>query len=459
MCGSPRRYAGDRESVRVMPAVGSVRTRTEDVARAVEAARLALEQHLRTASADTAEPLVLAHRALVHASQLLRPPVRRGSAHGHTDATVLRMNQTDAGQIEAGQIETGPHDLTRIRGIDAKAVEKLAALGITRCEQIAGWEPEDVRSIGQALDLGRSFQSNGIVDQARMLLSPIETVQGTIPDAVATWSPRPSTHDVGTDPVAPLTSAELAVVHDTLRRGVAVCNMRSLMQLVPRVARLVHVPIELIEVVDEAPWRPSPLMASATPIADAPAEPVTPLISPPGAEAARGVAPDRIPDAGAPIDVPSIDTVLAEPPVHVAALDRIAALDAEISAFGARTESAAPEPVVAAVTFEPAVSVAPKAEGPLSAAPRLASMPSPAEEADVTIKVRTVMPSSLLQPMPELQLRPKRQLVVAEPMADAPSHVSEAAVVIVKRRARERAAPDLEFYKRDAARVDGEMAS
>jgi hypothetical protein len=83
------------------------------------------------------------------------------------------------------------------------------------------------------------------------------------------------------------------------------------------------------------------------------------------------------------------------------------------------------------------------------------------EEAEVTISARSKGAGSPLQPMPELPLRPKQvRIELFDPTAES-VEVSEAAVVIVKRRARERAAPELEFYKRTETneRVEGELAS
>jgi predicted flap endonuclease-1-like 5' DNA nuclease len=476
-----RQYAVVRECVSVKPADGPVRTRADAVVHAIEAAQLALEQHAeleqhgQTATQDASALLAEARAQLHRASNILTRPPKR-----------LKISQSTATAVPV-PID-GPDDLTRIRGIDDKATVRLNALGITRFEQIAAWQPEDVRVIGQALDLGRSFQNNGVVDQAKMLLAPQE-MDGVVSDSMAGWLPRgPSTTAHASHAIVePLTAAEYAAVHALLRQGPGKTELHSIAVFAPKLARLALVPDILADDVDDAPWRPSPLMETVAPsIGDWPQPdptraPPEPDPAPGKAEVAAEIVTTESKDEALEAQV-NTATPPADKPLHVVTLDRIAALDAEITALSVRPNDAKShiEPVPeAAVPPIPSgvVRAAPSGSGdhqPKPPAPRSTALMPPSEEADVTIKVRSsVRPTSMLQPIPELPLQPKRRIMLAEPASDAPAQVSEAAVVIVKRRARERAAPDLEFYKSDptttdtvsqpqsrkSKRVEGELAS
>ncbi len=427
------------------PADVSVRTRTEAVAYAIKAALAVVDRYVRDANSPTvSEPLAHAQAQLARALRLLA----RDPRHKTILARVER--------VPSQQSLDEPHDLTRIRGIDAKAVERLNALGITRFEQIAAWEPEDVRTIGQALDLGRSFQNNGVIDQAKMLLVPPDMANFANEGGVAGW--RPHAAQLTSEAILvpePLSVEQMAAVHAVLRRGPGKAELSNFATLVPQVARAVDISIQFQDFADEAPWRPSPLLDTATPV----------VVDVPLAEAplaAEGVTEPVLHVVAAPsAEVLTVaEEPLAEKPVHVVTLDRIAALDAEITAFGSRPEvglsladPVACDPVVDAAQDaddQPTAAADAVARGRM--APSTSMLRTPplsisAEEADVTIRTRSSRSAPVLQPMSELPLRPKRKLTLAEPALDAPTEVSEAAVVIVKRRARERAAPDLEFYR------------
>jgi predicted flap endonuclease-1-like 5' DNA nuclease len=63
-------------------------------------------------------------------------------------------------------------DLTRIRGIDAALAVRLAAVGVNRFAQIAGWEQNDVQNLSQILDLGRTISRQNWIEQAALLSGP-----------------------------------------------------------------------------------------------------------------------------------------------------------------------------------------------------------------------------------------------------------------------------------------------
>lgn len=87
-------------------------------------------------------------------------------------------------------------DLTRIRGIDTAMQARLAALGVTRFEQIATWWPADVRRFGDELGIGRAIVRQSWVTQAELLMRqrapaarPVTLIEtqkdATAPDAAA----------------------------------------------------------------------------------------------------------------------------------------------------------------------------------------------------------------------------------------------------------------------------------
>jgi predicted flap endonuclease-1-like 5' DNA nuclease len=63
-----------------------------------------------------------------------------------------------------------PEDLKQIKGIGPKFADKLAAAGITRIDQIAGWTEVDAQVIdGQMGEFKGRIASDRLVEQARLL--------------------------------------------------------------------------------------------------------------------------------------------------------------------------------------------------------------------------------------------------------------------------------------------------
>lgn len=65
--------------------------------------------------------------------------------------------------------EASPDDLKKISGIGAIREKRLNGLGISRFEQIAGWTPEDVARVGDALGLRSTILRGDWIGQARQL--------------------------------------------------------------------------------------------------------------------------------------------------------------------------------------------------------------------------------------------------------------------------------------------------
>jgi predicted flap endonuclease-1-like 5' DNA nuclease len=63
-----------------------------------------------------------------------------------------------------------PENLQQLKGVGAKFAEKLAAAGITRIDQIAGWTATDAGVIdGMMGDFKGRIASDQLIDQARLL--------------------------------------------------------------------------------------------------------------------------------------------------------------------------------------------------------------------------------------------------------------------------------------------------
>ncbi|WP_439534465.1 hypothetical protein [Polymorphobacter sp.] len=63
-----------------------------------------------------------------------------------------------------------PEDLRQLKGVGPKFADKLAAVGITRIDQIAGWTQTDAAVIdGQMGEFKGRIASDQLVDQARLL--------------------------------------------------------------------------------------------------------------------------------------------------------------------------------------------------------------------------------------------------------------------------------------------------
>src|SRR5262245_41908285 len=107
-------------------------------------------------------------------------------------------------------VDTTPHDLERIRLIDARVAAALSKLGVNRYEQIAAWMQADVQRVDQALgDKGRVNRENWI-EQAQVLAKGGEThysarrARGVGPSA----APTPDEGERGPPtPAAPLPRA------------------------------------------------------------------------------------------------------------------------------------------------------------------------------------------------------------------------------------------------------------
>ncbi|MFY9831363.1 MAG: hypothetical protein WAK66_01405, partial [Methylocystis sp.] len=65
-------------------------------------------------------------------------------------------------------------DLTRIRGIGPKSVEKLHALGVFHFDQIAAWNIDNARWVGAALSVPGRVERGKWIQQARELVAARE---------------------------------------------------------------------------------------------------------------------------------------------------------------------------------------------------------------------------------------------------------------------------------------------
>lgn len=453
----------DGESVRVMPANGAGPSRAEALAAAIDGARAALEQHLRdfpyaqshklgreTPAAD--QPLLTAYRQLIAAGKLMQS--RRATRPAPQTETA---SESDAVLRASINLDT-PDDLTRIRGLDATFASRLASIGITNFAQIAAWQPEDVPTIAQALDLGRDFVRHDVIEQARMLLvarparrDTTLPADGRSASSVAAWLPHAREHVV---PAAIMPTAmtvdEFEALIRHLRRGVGRHHLRALADIAPALAAAIPVPDIYFDPFEtEAEWRPCPLVVLPTVADDNDAKHAVAIV----------VVDTHIPLAPQPkpgLSAEHARLAEAQPsPLYLAAGARLDELEAEIALLGeppavALDRSAQPTvntvsdaaTVVSGTALQPATTA-------IVTIVRAALPVVESEEADVTITVHRGKPSPFAA-MPELPLRPKRMAQTDDAVASKlvpNSEVSEAAVVIVKRRAAERAAPDLEFYR------------
>ena len=448
-----------------MPANGPSPSQAEALAAAIEGARAALEHHLRDGGDGrhlaVEHPLLRAYRELIAAGDLLKSrgpsrPVVRGPAGPPA--------------IPSTPSATIADDLTRIRGIDAAAATRLATIGIHSFSQIAAWQPDDVHAIAQALEIGRDFVRHDVIEQAKMQLVARTAARDTLSnspclDAVATWSPHGG-GDVAHDAMSRLvlSAEDLETLRCELRRGVGRNVLRSLADIAPGFAMAVVVPTSYFNPFEtEAEWLPTPLIVLQK-------HHVEPVVSV-GAQSLRGSDSDVSPvqsSSEQTLPEPALEVAEAQiaapaSPLHVAAVTRLDELEAEISLLGSKPVIAtiAPKPERDAPATQPVQTQRPKPEPQIStiaAPPRHEADASDidAEEADVTITVHRAKPRAIAA-MPDLPLKPKRTAQNDDPLVAKPvpnSDVSEAAVVIVKRRAAERAAPDLEFYKTLGAAAD-----
>ena len=88
---------------------------------------------------------------------------------------------SEAVAIPAEARSVGPLDLNQLKGVGAKFAEKLAAAGITRLDQIAGWTAADVSVIdGQMGDFRGRIVGDRLVEQAVLLSSGRYTEYETV---------------------------------------------------------------------------------------------------------------------------------------------------------------------------------------------------------------------------------------------------------------------------------------
>ncbi len=122
-------------------------TRERDTALA-ERERLGLEVKAREAQI----------RPLADEVDKLRRDFARARAGGEAAATPAEARRID------------PLDLRQLKGVGAKFAERLAAAGITRIDQIAGWTSADCEVIdGQMGDFAGRIASDRLVEQAVLL--------------------------------------------------------------------------------------------------------------------------------------------------------------------------------------------------------------------------------------------------------------------------------------------------
>ncbi len=103
----------------------------------------------------------------------LRRDFARARAGGENVATPLETVGVD------------PLDLRQLKGVGVKFADRLAAAGITRMDQIAGWSSADVEVIdGQMGEFRGRIAGDRLVEQARMLTegryTEYETVFGKL---------------------------------------------------------------------------------------------------------------------------------------------------------------------------------------------------------------------------------------------------------------------------------------
>ncbi len=121
--------------------------RERDTARA-EAERLATDLKARDAQI----------RPLSDEVDKLRRDFARARAGSEAAATPIEARAVD------------PLDLRQLKGVGPKFADKLAAAGITRVDQIAGWSSADVEVIdGQMGEFRGRIEMDRLVDQARLL--------------------------------------------------------------------------------------------------------------------------------------------------------------------------------------------------------------------------------------------------------------------------------------------------
>jgi predicted flap endonuclease-1-like 5' DNA nuclease len=410
-------------------------------------------RQLRTAV--TLLPMASADFPLVHA--------RNAAAPNAPEQRAIRAQRSIA---EPMPIAT-PDDLTRIRGIDTVLAKRLASIGIQRFSQIAAWQHGDVRTVAQALGLGRNFVRFGVIEQANWLeaervardvAQQSPRVTPAVPmnlSAIAIWAPN-ATLSQPAEPVhAPEPTATGSTMTQSARsRADAVARVRagcpmnqivSLARLAPELDQAIFIAIEIDDVLEAPSWRPMPLVPlvvskislvesktsdltthsvgslatdqpAAGPVeirATAPAPQATlaeAVITAQGSAWQTQVAASTVAVSTRAPDHPG---AAAEPPVHEWAGLRIDTLESELDLF---TAEAAPGP--ASVSANLALqSHASSVEVPVAHAPDVppknaAALVEPADfaglagvsEAEVKIVQADQPRRPLLAPLPELPL-------------------------------------------------------
>ena len=89
------------------------------------------------------------------------------------EATAPRVDP-DRGVVYAEAPEDAD-DLSALKGVGAKMVEKLNDLGVFRFAQIAAWTPETIASFGKRIGNSKRIEREDWVGQARKLVAKGET--------------------------------------------------------------------------------------------------------------------------------------------------------------------------------------------------------------------------------------------------------------------------------------------
>lgn len=139
--------SGAKRNVAVLSERVAGLARERDTARA-EVERLATEIKARDAQI----------RPLSDEVDKLRRDFARARAGSEAAATPLESRDVD------------PLDLRQLKGVGPKFADRLAAAGITRVDQIAGWSSADVEVIdGQMGEFRGRIAMDRLVDQSRLL--------------------------------------------------------------------------------------------------------------------------------------------------------------------------------------------------------------------------------------------------------------------------------------------------
>jgi hypothetical protein len=363
--------------------------------------------------------------------------------------------------------------LTRIRGIDDVLARRLAAIGIQRFAQISQWTHEDLRTVAQALGLGRDVLRHGVIEQASALeadrvyrLQPASHSHGTLPAPAATtgltralvrsgptilgmpWEhgatwhahAKPTTLQGlnGHDP-EPVSAAVLARLH----QGLPSNHVLSLSAFVPEIAIPVFIPSDAYELFVAPRWLPAPMLQIAAPeslATELPAQTVAPAPT-------VAVFDDPALENTEVVEVAAIP-VETEAPLHEQAQQRLTEIEVLLE------DMTAPRPVIIAVVAT-APPNAPKAMRVLARAPTpqpsprdvlrqpfkspLRQLQTDEQEADVEIVTRKPgQRGSLLAPFPASPLIARHaDARTRAGEAETPTNVDgvqEAAVVIVHRK-------------------------